>query len=171
KTFNVPIDTLFATVEIGWLQNGSFVNLLTTALNGPSKAIAMPSPGLIGFPALNKTGVTITDPDSGAWTINITNDPAGTAQQLVIAVELFRAHFALSGLDQLSASDRAAATHALRSGLMLAPSGDFAGFSYATRLDVARALMLGAGARVPQYLPDTASFSDEPSDANAIFIE
>jgi len=171
KTFNIPLDTLFATVEIGWLQNGSVVNLLTTTLNGPSKTIAMPSPGLIGFPALNKSGVTISDPDPGDWTINVANNPAGTAQQLVIAVELFRAHFALSGLDQLSASDRAAATHALRSGLMLGLSGDFAGLSYATRLDVARALMLGAGARVPQYLPDAASFSDEPSDATAIFIE
>ena len=171
KNFTVPVDTLFATVEIGWLQNGSVVNLLTTTLNGPTKTIVMPEPGLLGFPALNKGGVTITDPEPGNWTINVTNAAPGTAQQLVIAVELFRAHFALSGLDQLSSNDRAAATHALRSGLMLAPSGDFAGSSSATRLDVARALMLGAGARVPQYLPDAASFSDEPTDANAIFIE
>jgi serine protease AprX len=171
KTFTVPADTLFATVEIGWLQNGSVLNFLTASLSGPATTIALPAPGLLGFPALNKTGVTLTDPDPGSWTINVTNDPAGAAQRLVIAVELFRAHYALTGLDQLCAADRPAATHALRTGLITAPSGDFAGSSSATRLDVARALMLGAGGRVPQYLPDAASFSDEPTDASAIFIE
>jgi serine protease AprX len=171
KTFTVPADTLFATVEIGWLQNGSVLNFLTANLSGPGKTIALPAPGLLGFPALNKSGSTITDPEPGSWTINVTNDPAGAAQRLVIAVEFFRAHYALSGLDQLSSADRAAATRALRSGLITAPSGDFAASSSATRLDAARVLMLGAGARVPQYLPDAASFSDEPADANAIFIE
>jgi len=87
-----------------------------------------------------------------------------------VAVEIFRANYSVSGLDVLSSSERMAACRALRTGLIAATSGDFAGSAPATRLEVARAVMLGGGARVPQYLPDTPSFSDEPGDG-AIFIE
>lgn len=171
NSFSVPLDTLFATVEVGWLQNGSVVNLLTASISGPNNTIALPAPGLLGIPALNRSGVTITDPAPGLWTINVTNNQAGSPQKLVVAVEIIRAKYSLTGLDQLSSSDRAAATQALRTGLITAPSGDFAGASYASRMDVARALMLGAGARMPQYLPDTPSFTDEPTDGTAVFIE
>jgi serine protease AprX len=173
-SFNVPADALFATVEVAWLQNGSAVNLIASTLSGPSYTTTLPSPGLLGLAALKKTGVTLTDPSPGLWTINITNntaDPTGTAQQVVIAVEVFRARYSLTGLNQLSSIDRAAATRALRTGLMSPLSGDFAANSYATRLDLARALTLGAGARVPQYLPDSPSFSDAPRDFSAVFIE
>lgn len=174
RSFNVPADALFATVEVGWLQNGSMINDLNATLSAPGRMIALPAPGLIGLSALKMTGVTINDPTPGSWTITITNgsSPAiGTLQQLVIAVEIFRANYSVTGLNQLSSLDRGVATRALRTGLLVTPSGDFAGASFATRLDVARAVMLGAGSRVPQFLPDSASFSDEPSDGSAIFIE
>jgi serine protease AprX len=173
-SFNVPADALFATVEVAWLQNGSAVNLLTSAVTGPGYTAALASPGLLGFAALKETGVTLTDPAPGTWTINIANnmtDPMAAAQQVVIAVEVFRARYSITGLNQLSSSDRAAATRALRTGLMSPLSGDFAARSYATRLDLSRALMLGGGARVPQYLPDSPSFPDAPRDFNAIFVE
>jgi serine protease AprX len=170
-SFNVPADALFATVEVAWLQNGSAVNLLTSTVSGPASTVALPSPGVLGLAALKTTGVTLTDPAPGTWTVNISNDPLGVAQQVVIAVEVFRARYSLTGLGQLSSSDRAAATRALRTGLMAPLSGDFAGSSYATRLDLARALTLGAGARIPQFLPDSPSFSDEPRDFSALFIE
>jgi hypothetical protein len=89
----------------------------------------------------------------------------------VLAVEVFRARYSLTGLDQLSSSDRAAATRALRTGLLSSVSGSFAAGSFATRLDLARALMLGSGARIPQFLSDSPSFSDEPRDSSAIFVE
>lgn len=171
-SFNVPADALFATVEVAWLQSGSAVNLLTSTVTGPGYTGALASPGLLGLTALKKTGVTLTDPGPGAWTINIANNnPTSTTQQVVIAVEVFRARYSVTGLNQLSSTDRAAATRALRTGLMPPLSGDFAGSSYATRLDLARALMLGGGARVTQYLPDSPSFTDEPRDFSAIFIE
>jgi serine protease AprX len=170
-SFTLPADALFATVEVAWLQNGSAVSLLSSTVSGPTSTMALPSPGLLGLAALKTTGVTLNDPAPGAWTINIANDPLGAAQQVVIAVEVFRARYSLAGLDQLGLGDRAAATRALRTGLMSPLSGTFAACSYATRLDLARVLALGAGARIPQYLPDSPSFSDEPRDFTALFIE
>lgn len=173
-TFKVPTDAVFATIEVGWLQNGPAASLLNATVSGPGKSVSLLAPSTLGLPALNKTGATINDPSPGNWTINVTNvsDPSTAAsQRLVIAVEIFRASYSVSGLDGLSSSERMAATQALRAGLISALSGDFAGSSQATRLDVARAVMLGAGSRVPQYLPDSPSFSDEPGDGNAIFIE
>ncbi|HKA19550.1 MAG TPA: S8 family serine peptidase [Blastocatellia bacterium] len=173
RTFNIPPDALFATVEIGWIPNGSLLNNLRATLTGPGGTISLPDPGLLAMPAFKKTGFTINDPPSGNWTISIANNGFlfGSAQQLVMAVETFRASYSVSGLSQLSPSDRALVKRALRTGLLTTSSADFSGGSPATRLDVARVAMLGAGARVPQYLADVPSFSDEPNDANAIFIE
>jgi serine protease AprX len=174
QTFNIPPDILFATVQIGWVQNSSAASVLSTTITGPGKTIQMLAPSSIGLPSLKKTGVTINDPAPGSWTISVTNiaDTAVAAsQQLVIAVELVRARYSISGLDSLSAADRAAATRALRTGLITDRAGSFAGSSPATRIETARALMLGSGARVPQYWPDSPSFADEPSDGSAIFIE
>jgi serine protease AprX len=173
RTFSVPPDALFATVEIGWLQNGSLINNITATLTAPGRSISLPAPGLVGLPAFKKTGTTVNDPNPGNWTVTVNNRSLpllGRTQQFVIAVEIFRASYSLSGLNQLSASDRATATRALRTGLMTA-SGNFAGSSFATRLEAARAVMLGAGTRVPQYLASEPTFSDEPSDGNAVYIE
>ena len=170
-SFNMPVDALFATVQVAWVQNGSARSLLNSTLSGPGYTATLASPGLLGLAALKKTGVTLTDPAPGRWRVNIANDQLGAAQQVVIAVEIIRARYSIDGLDELSTGDRAAATRALRTGLMSAVSGSFAGTSCATRLDLARALTLGSGARVPQYLPESPSFSDEPRDFNAIFIE
>ena len=174
RTFNVPPDALFATIEVGWLQNGSVLNQLNATLSTAGRTTSLPAPGLIALSAFKITGVTINDPTPGIWTISVSNASlpiVGTPQQLVIAVEIIRANYSITGLNQLASSDRAAATRALRTGLLSTRSGDFAGSSFATRLDAARAVMLGAGAHIPQYLPDSASFSDEPNDGSAVFIE
>jgi len=170
RTFSISPDVLFATVQIGWVQNSSAASVLSTTITGPGKTIQMLAPSAMGLPSLKKTGATITDPTPGNWTISVTN-VAAAAQQLVIAVEVFRTRYSISGLDSLSAADRAAATRALRTGLIADRAGSFAAGSPATRIETARALMLGAGARVPQYWPDSPSFADEPPDGSAIFIE
>jgi hypothetical protein len=77
----------------------------------------------------------------------------------------------VSGLDELSVSRRLTAKRALLLGLMTADSGSFQSNAAATRLEVARAVMLGAGAHVPQYLPYSPSFTDVEGDSNAIFVE
>ncbi|MFY9555053.1 MAG: S8 family serine peptidase [Blastocatellia bacterium] len=172
-SFTVPSDTIFATVEVGWLQGGSAPGLLIGTVSRLGRTFPLLA-GSLGLPAMSKAGVTINDPAPGTWTISVSNvsDPAAAAsQRVVIAAEIIRASYSVSGLDQLSANGRTVATRALRTGLIAPLSGDFAGSAYATRLDVARAVMLGAGARLPQYLPDSPSFSDEPGDYSAIFIE
>lgn len=174
KTFNIPTDALFATVEIGWLQSGPAVSVLAATLNGPDRATSLLAGNALGLLPLNKTGVTIDDPAPGSWTLNVVNvgDPAtGASQCFVVAVEIFSVRYSVAGLDGLSSGERAAASRVLRAGLMTAPSGNFAGSASATRLDVARAVMLAAGARVPQYLPDSLTYTDEPSDDSVIFIE
>src|SRR6185369_5495270 len=138
------------------------------------QSITLPEPGLLALSAFKKSGITVNDPTPGNWTISVSNTSLpllNSPQQVVIAVEIIRADYQISGLSQLESSDRAAATRAIRTGLLKTPTGDFAGSAPATRLDAARALMLGAGARIPQYLPDNPSFSDEPNDETSVFIE
>ena len=171
RTINIPADALFATVEIGWIPNGSLLNNLNATMTGPNGTFSLPAPGLLALSAFKKTGVTINDPPSGNWTVSVTNNSLlGSAQQLVIAVEVFRANYSISGLNQITTSDRAIAKRAVRTGLLSTPSGDLAGGSFANRLDVARAVMLGGGAHIPQYLPDVPSFTDT-SNAVAVFVE
>ena len=55
--------------------------------------------------------------------------------------------------------------------MVTARSSGFGGNAIVTRLDIARAVMLGAGALVPQYLPASPSFADVPADDNAVFVE
>jgi serine protease AprX len=172
RTFNIPADALFATIEVGWIPNGSLINNLRATLIGPTGTVSLPDPGLIALPAFKKTGVSINDPASGSWTISIANNSfLSGAQQVVIAVEIFRASYSVSGLNQLSTPDKALVKRALRTGLLTTSSADFSGAIPATRLDVARVVMLGGGARIPQYLPDSPSFSDEPDEASAVLIE
>jgi serine protease AprX len=174
RTFTVPSDALFATVQLGWIPRGLPVSRLNATLSTSGQSIALSPPGLIALPAYKKTGVTISDPTPGNWTISVSNSSLpllGSSQPIVVAVEIIRANYQISGLNQLTSADRSAATRAIRTGMLKTLTGDFAGSALATRLDAARAVMLGAGPRVPQYLPDVPSFSDEPQDGSAVFIE
>jgi hypothetical protein len=124
---------------------------------------------------VQKTGVTLNDPAPGEWTITVTNTSiAASAPQIFSgAVEVTRASYGdLSDTGQLSSSDQQAIKRALRAGLVTAQSsGGFGVNVAATRLDLARAVMLGAGALVPQFLPASASFLDVPAGDNAVFVE
>jgi len=170
KSFSIPSDAIFATVQIGWVQNNSAASVLSTTVAGPGNSVRLLAPSALGLPALKKTGVTLNDPAPGNWTVKVTNLSLAT-QRFVIAVEVFRAQYSIDGIASLSSSDRAAATRALRTGLLTDIAGSFAGTNPATRLEVARALMLAGGSRIPQYWPDAPSFVDEPADNSAIFVE
>ena len=174
RALDLPFDTVFATVEVGWLRTNGAVNNLDVAVNTPGQTVtAKPAVQLIGS-SFKKSGVTISNPAPGRWMITVTNTSdaiRGTSQSFAGAVEIIRANYSVSGLDQLTVSQRLAAKRALLAGLMTASSGDFRSSGAATRLEVARAVMLGAGARVPQYLPYSPSFTDVPDNSNAIFVE
>jgi serine protease AprX len=174
-TFDLPADTLFATVQVGWVQSAGVKNFLDVLLQGPGAYITSEPAIGIGGPSLQQTGVTVTNPNPGRWTIKVTNTNdalRGSVQQFAGAIEVFRSNFdSITGINTLSLSGQQAARRALRLGLMTTVGSDFAGSAQATRLDVARALMLGAGAHVPQYLPYSPTFSDVTADADAIFVE
>ncbi len=170
---DVPDDAVSATVQVGWINSGVVANNLNITASGPGQTVqSKPSIQLAGS-GYKKTGVTINNPTPGSWTITVTNASAallGSSQNFTGAIELFHTNMSASGLDQLSPSEQRAVRQALITGLMTA-EGDFAADSPATRLDVARAVMLGAGARVPQYLPYSPTYVDVPNDASAVFVE
>ncbi|HVG17576.1 MAG TPA: S-layer homology domain-containing protein, partial [Blastocatellia bacterium] len=172
---DLPLDTVFATVQVGWVRTNGAVNNLDVAVSTPAQTVAAkPAVQVIGS-SFKKSGVTINNPTPGRWMITVTNTSdviRGTSQRFNGAIEIIRANYSVSGLDELSLSQRLAAKRALRTGLITASSNTFQSVAPATRLEVARAVMLGAGARVPQYLPYSPSFTDVPNDdSNAIFVE
>jgi len=170
---DMPFDASFATVQVGWLNSRLIANNLSLAASVAGQAVQTKPSIQIAGPAFKKTGVTINNPIPGSWTITVTNTTSpllGSSQSFAGAIEIFRANLPVSGLDQLSPSDKRAARQVLLTGLMTT-DGDFAADSPATRLEVARAVALGAGARVPQYLPYCPTYTDVPNNASAVFVE
>ena len=118
--------------------------------------------------------MAVNEPSVGDWTItvnNASNNLVGGTQSFICSVEIVRANYnGLANIDQLPERQQVAIKRALRSGLLDFGAGEFA-TSPASRMEVARALTLGGGARVPVYLPYTPSFVDLPGDGSAVFVE
>jgi serine protease AprX len=173
STLDVPADVVFATTVLSWQNQNLPGNNLTLSLSrGAANVKATPAAALLG-PTSQKIGVTLNDPAAGRWTINVTNTSdavTGTSQRFNGAIEIIRMNSTVAGLDQLSPSDKQAALRALRCGVMTVAGTGFAPNSSATRLQVARALMLGTNTHVPQFLPYSPTYSDV-SGVNAIFVE
>jgi serine protease AprX len=171
---DLPFDTVFATAQVGWTRTGGAVNNLSIAVSGPGQTVTgKPEVEIIGS-SFKKSGVTLNYPVPGRWMITVTNTSdsvRGTSQSFAGAIEIFRANYSVEGIDQLPAAQRLVAKRALMTGLITSRTGGFEAASSATRLELARAVMLAAGARVPQYLPYSPSFTDVPGDSNAIFVE
>jgi serine protease AprX len=173
STLEVPADVVFATTVLSWQNQNLPGNNLTLSLSrGAASVKAAPAASLLA-PASQKIGVTLNDPAAGRWVINVTNTSdtlTGTSQRFNGAIEIIRMNSTVAGLDQLSPSDKQAALRAMRCGLMATAGNNFAPNNSATRLQAARALMLGANTHVPQFLPYSPTYSDV-SGANAIFVE
>jgi serine protease AprX len=173
SALEVPADAVFATTVLSWQNQNLPGNTLTLTLSrGTASVKAAPAASLLG-PTSQRIGVTLNDPAAGRWVINITNTSdavTGTAQHFNGAIEIIRMNSTVAGLDQLSPSDKQAALRAMRCGVMTAAGNSFAPNTSATRLQVARALMLGANTHVPQFLPYSPTYTDV-SNANAIFVE
>jgi serine protease AprX len=174
-SLSVPEDVVYSTVQVGWLRNvGTSHDLKVTASRG-ERVIESVSGIRLAGEGLQKTGLTVDSPEAGEWTVTVKNtgtNTTGEVENFSGAIETFRVDYSqVSDINQVPAADLAAVKRALRTGLMTTTSGAFAGNSPATRLDVARAIMLGASTRIPQYLPYNPSFTDVAGDANAVFIE
>ena len=171
----VPQDAIFATVEVAWVRRSGIANSLNVSFQKPGEFYqSNPATMLLAGDHIFRTGVTVNEPMVGDWTITINNTSnvvTGGTQNFACSVEVIRATY--NGLPydaQLPGYQQQAVKRALRSGLIEMGSGEFR-TSQATRLEIARALALGGGARVPLYLPYTPSFVDLPTDGSAVFVE
>jgi serine protease AprX len=173
-SFQVPPDAVFSTIQVAWINADAIGTHLSVTVTGGGRTLTSKPAALLAGQGVQKTGVTINDPDAGSWTLTVRNTglPTSGPQRFVGAIETIRATYGnLSDIGQYSAADQQKIKIALRTGLVTSRPGGFGGNEPATRLEVARAMMLAAGARVPQYLPASPSFLDVPGDDNAIFVE
>jgi serine protease AprX len=176
-TFNIsmPDDAVFSSIHLSWHDKLSVGNNLSMRVERAGRVIRSNPAFGIAWEGFRKVGVSIAEPEPGEWTLTVTNagNPlTGSVQHFSCAVETFRTRFGrIQDLNLLTPAERQAAVRALRSGLMTASASGFDGDRFATRVEAARAVMLGAGARVPQYLPYSPSFLDVANDRDAIFIE
>jgi len=173
-TFQMPEDSVFSTLQVAWINADAVGNNLSVSVARGSQTVTSKPAALLAGQGVQKTGVTLNDPAAGSWTITVRNtgSPTSAPQRFVGAIEVIGAHYGnLSDIGQLPAADQQAIKRALRTGLVTARSGGFGANATVTRLDVARAVMLGSGALVPQYLPASPSFVDVPADDNAVFVE
>ncbi|HXG92760.1 MAG TPA: S8 family serine peptidase [Blastocatellia bacterium] len=174
QPLDVPSDTIFLNVQAGWVRAIGEGNNLEVALSYAGQTVTSNTQTQLAGSAFKKAGVTVTDPASGRWMITVTNtsDPVrGSSQKFNGAIEIIRATYSMTGLDGLSPSQQQAIKRVLRAGIMTVQSNNFGGGTKATRLEAARAVMLAAGARVPQYLPYAPTFTDVANDASAVFVE
>ncbi|HLG16994.1 MAG TPA: S8 family serine peptidase [Blastocatellia bacterium] len=172
--FQAPEDTLFSTIEAGWVNTSAPGGNLSLTVSRDNEVLASKPASLLAGQGAQRTGVTVNEPAAGSWTITVLNTGSltGAPQKFVVAVEIIRASYGdLTDINELSASDQRAIKRALRTGLVTGAAGGFSPTGFATRTELARAVMLGGGARVPQYLPGSPSFADLPGDDSAIFIE
>lgn len=164
-SFQIPQDVAYLTVQVGWTSN-SVASLLTVAASRGQQIYNSNPPTQLAGKRLQRSGLVINDPAPGEWTVTVTN-VGGSLQKFVGAIEIIRAAYGdVPELSQFSAAQQQAIKRALRGGL-INPGGLL---TPATRLELARAIMLGA--LVPQYLPDSPSFADVAlDDPNAVFVE
>jgi serine protease AprX len=170
--FNVPADSLFASMQIGWGPLWS-TNDLGLALYDPTgtkqaDVNTLNLPGLGG----HRENAIVATPAPGAWSMTVKNTlgVAATAQDFAGVLETAHAAYApLNDISPLSAAQREDVYQSLRT-YTLQPSGknyrpDFS----ASRGDVAAALVIGG--RVPQYLPASPSFRDVHDLSTMLFVE
>ncbi|HWN97859.1 MAG TPA: S8 family serine peptidase [Blastocatellia bacterium] len=173
-SIQMPVDAIYSTVQVAWINETPVGNDLTiTATRGTQTVISKPA-ALLAGQGVQKTGVVLDEPAAGEWAITVRNtgNPISAPQRFVGAIEIIRASYGdLPDIAQLPIADQQAIKSALRTGLVSAQAGGFYGSETVTRLEAARAVMLGAGALVPQYLPASPSFADVPADDNAVFVE
>jgi hypothetical protein len=160
-TIQVPADTVFASIQIGWgpltsLNDlGLYVYDSSGNLRGQSTTINLP--GLTG----KTERVMLTLPSSGTWRIRVRNSLGflGTSQSFAGVVEFGRAQYGrVTDLASMSASLRSDVQQSLRSFSMRPVGSRFRPEFAVRRADLAEALVIGS--RVPQFVAGQPSYSD-----------
>ena len=172
---NVPDNARFTFVELNWgpsptgeggvvLDNTNLVaNDLRLSVEKDGQTVAAADGLNLGGLFGAREGVKLEFPTGGEYTVTVASGVAGfgsvTDQPYTVTVR----HYLYNPAEvaDVAALDAGVRTNALRlvyDRVMSADGGLFRPSDVLTRMELARALMLGA--RVPQYIPNRPSFTD-----------
>jgi serine protease AprX len=170
-TVQIPADTVFATMQIGWgpLWSVSDLGLYVydSAGNLRAQSNSINLPGLTG----KTERVVLNLPTAGTYRIRVKNGSIlGLSQNFAGVVQFNRVSYGnLSDAGLLNTSVRTDVNQILRSFSMWPVGSKFRPEFVVSRADLASALVLGA--RVPQYLPGAPSYSDVRDLPTMAFVE
>ena len=170
-TVQVPADTVFASVQIGWGPLSSVNDLGLSVydssgnLRGQSNAINLP--GLTG----KTERVVLSLPVAESWRIRVRNTlPIGTSQPFSGVVQFNRVNYGrLSDAGSMSTNLRTDVNQNLRCFSMWPIGNRFRADNAVIRADFAAALVLGT--RVPQYLPGSPTYQDVRDALTMSYVE
>ncbi|HJR06324.1 MAG TPA: S8 family serine peptidase [Pyrinomonadaceae bacterium] len=171
-TVQMPAGALVASMQIGW--SSLSVNDLGFAMydaSGTKQADKndLNVPGLAG----NRERAVLVAPPAGAWRVTVKNTLGGlapTSQRFSGVLEVARAEYApLKDIDGLTDAQRAVVYQNIRTFVMSPTGNKFRPTQGVTRGELAESLVLGA--RVPQYVPASASYRDVRNPETLLFVE
>jgi serine protease AprX len=170
---NVPSDAVLASTDIAWGPMFT-LNDLALATYSPTGAKAGESnylnlPGLTG----KRERTLVSMPRAGQWRARVTNTFSAVASPQDFAGVFSTAHVEYAPLADLAGLDAATLDNIRQSirALAMWPDADglFRPAGAVTRAELAGAMV--AGARVPQYVPNTPSFLDVSDSSTMNFAE
>jgi serine protease AprX len=171
-TLQMPAGALMASMQIGWSSlSANDLGFAMYDASGTKQADEndLNLPGLTG----NRERAVVVAPPAGAWRVTVKNTLGGlaaTSQRFNGVLEVARAEYApLKDIDGLSESQRAVVYQNIRSFVMSPTGNKFRPLQGVTRGELAESLVLGA--RVPQYVPASASYRDVRNPEMLLFVE
>lgn len=171
-TFQIPSDTVFASVQIGWgpiwTPNDLSLSVYDPEGNLKAQSNTVNLPGLTG----KTEGVVLNLPSPGTWRIKVCNTLGiiGTQQPFVGLIQVGKTQYGrISDTDYVSSALRSEIFQNLRTFTMWPIGSKFRPSFTVSRSELATSLVLGA--RVPQYVPGAPSYSDVQDCFTIPFVE
>jgi serine protease AprX len=168
----VPENALLASVEVAWGTMTSANDLSLSLIDTAGKRRDVPNvqngSGLTG----RRERALLRMPSAGTWRARVNNilGPMATAQSFTGIMEVTRVGYApLQDVDGLNPASRSDIYQALRTFVMTPYGNNFRPGFAVSRAELAAALVTGA--RVPQYLPASPSYTDVTDAATSVFVE
>jgi serine protease AprX len=169
-TVQVPENTIFASVQIGWgpiwTVNDLALLVYDQAGNLRAQSNLVNLPGLTG----KSERVTVNLPGQGTWRIKVRSFIGVTPQVFVGVVKFGRAKYAaLQDTDYLQPNLRSDIYADIRSFTLWPIGSKFRPELSVSRLDLATALCLSS--RVPQYTASRPTYQDVNDSTSRLFVE
>jgi serine protease AprX len=171
-TLQIPSDTVLASIQIGWgpitTLNDLSLSVYDQAGNLKAQSNKINLPGLSG----KTERVVLNLPSAGTWRIKIRNALGfvGTSQSFAGVLQVGRAQYGrITDADSLSSTIQSEIYQNVRSFTMWPIGSKFRPSANISRSDLASALVLGA--RVPQYVPSSPTYSDVRDAFTVSFVE